>query len=81
MPKLRNHEAWAENDIGERFKEYSERVEGNIVTCYIASESEKVSVNSSLYLTAAGFDLNRYSHCIGGTMTILCKPLQRYVST
>lgn len=81
MPKLRNHEAWVENDIGERFEEYGERVGGNVVTCYIASESEKVSVNSSLYHTAAGLGLNRFSHYIGGIMTILCEPLQRYFTT
>lgn len=42
MPKLRNHEAWVQDEAGERFEEYGTKAEGNVVTCYIVSEADKV---------------------------------------
>ncbi|KAI5122995.1 hypothetical protein M0805_007617 [Coniferiporia weirii] len=40
MPILKNHEVWIESD-GERYAEYDVKVEGNVVTCYIASQADK----------------------------------------
>lgn len=42
MPKLRNQEAWAESKSGERFEEFDVKIDGNVVTCYIISEMDKV---------------------------------------
>ena len=45
MPTLLNHEVWVESETGERYEEYGTKVEGNVVTCYIASEVGKVSTS------------------------------------
>ncbi|KAI5122997.1 hypothetical protein M0805_007619 [Coniferiporia weirii] len=41
MPRLKNHEVWIESD-GERYVEYETKVEGDVVTCYIASQIDKL---------------------------------------
>ncbi|KAI5122996.1 hypothetical protein M0805_007618 [Coniferiporia weirii] len=41
MPRLKNHEVWIESD-GERYEEYETKVEGDVVTCYIASQIDKL---------------------------------------
>ncbi|KAH8113108.1 hypothetical protein DFH11DRAFT_362259 [Phellopilus nigrolimitatus] len=41
MPRWENFDAWVTSD-GERFEEYDIKVVGNVVTCYVASEVDKI---------------------------------------
>lgn len=41
MSILKKHEVWIVTD-GQRYEEYDIKIEGNVITCYIASQAGKV---------------------------------------